>query len=132
PSDGNRPPCRSRRRPFGGRGIRASQAAVADPRSDAETGAESPPHRSSRRRRLRAPDASDAAGPFRDRVEARDPLAPSSGAEDAEISPAVLAHGTAEAGSAGTEPRPGGRHRRHETAKSDMGVPTNRATDRLG
>src|SRR5262249_49717777 len=35
-ADDNRPPCRSGRRPFGGRGIRASQAAVADPRSDAE------------------------------------------------------------------------------------------------
>src|SRR5262249_2167934 len=63
------------------------------------------------------------------RLHPRPSLAPSPGAEDAEISPAVLAHGTAEAGSAGTEPRLGGRHRRHETAKSDMGVPTSRATD---
>jgi hypothetical protein len=37
-ADDNRPTRRSRRRPFGGRGIRAPQAAVADPRSDAEMG----------------------------------------------------------------------------------------------
>src|SRR5262245_19756241 len=82
---------RSRWRPVGGRRIRAPQAPVADPQSDAETGAKSPRYRSRRRWLLCASHAPDAAGPFRDRFKARHALAPSSSAEDAEIPPAVLA-----------------------------------------
>jgi hypothetical protein len=101
-ADNHREACRSRRRWFGGRGIRASQAAVADPQSDPETGTESPPHGSRRRWSVCAPRAPMPAGPFRDGLEARHALPPSSSAEDSEISPPALAHGTEEAGPAGT------------------------------
>jgi putative transposase len=97
-----------------------------------ETGAESPPYRSRRRWRVCAPRAPEAAGPFGDCLEARHAPPPSSSAEDSKISPAVLGHSTAETGPAGTQPRCGGRRSRHETARSDVGMSTNRAADRLG
>src|SRR5213594_3116041 len=57
--------------------------------------------------------------------------APSS-AEEAEISPAVRTHGTKEAGPQGTYRGSHGSSRRHETAESDVGLSTDRSTDRLG
>src|SRR5882762_5202327 len=130
-ADDNRPTCRSRRRPFGGRRIRARQAAVADPQSDPEARTESPPHGSHRRWSMCAPHPPDPSGPCRDCLEARNALPPSSSAEDSEIPPAVLADGTKEAGPAGAQPRRGGRRRGHETTESDVGLSTNRAADRL-
>ena len=47
----------------------------------------------------------------------------------AEISPAVLVQGAEEAGPEGTQPGSHRRRRRHETAESDLGLSTDRATD---
>src|SRR5262245_51624214 len=76
--------------------------------------------------------SAEPADSFGDCLEACHVLAPASRAEDAEIPPAVLAHGTAEAGPAGAQPRRSGRRRRHETAQSDVGLSTHRAADRVG
>jgi hypothetical protein len=69
------------------------------------------------------------ADPFLDRPEILNALEPRSSADEAEVSPAVLAHGTGEAGPKGTHPGSHGRRRRHETAKFHLGVSTDRATD---
>src|ERR1019366_5770514 len=59
-------------------------------------------------------------------------LEPPSSADDAEISPTVLGPGTEEAGPQGPQSGGHGRRRRDETTKSDLGVSSDRATDRLG
>jgi hypothetical protein len=63
-----------------------------------------------------------SADPFRDRPETLNALEAPSGAEETEISPAVLAQSPEEAGSQGSEPRSHCRRRRHETAESELGV----------
>ena len=60
------------------------------------------------------------------------PLEPPSRAEGAEISLAVHAPGTEEAGPKGAQPGRHSRRRADETAESHVGLSTDRATDRLG
>src|ERR1700687_2689668 len=74
----------------------------------------------------------EPTGPFRDRPQTLHALAPPSSADRAEISPAVLSHGAEEAGPEGTQPGSHRRRRRHETAKSDVGLSPDRATDDPG
>src|SRR5712692_9308453 len=76
--------------------------------------------------------APEPAGSVRNCPETLHALEAPSSADEAAISPAVLVDGAEEAGPQGTEPGRRGRHRRHETAESDMGLPTDRATDRPG
>jgi hypothetical protein len=73
-----------------------------------------------------------AADPYCDCPQTLNALTPASSADSAEISPAVLAHGRKEAGPKGTQSGSGGRSRRHETAESDLGLSTDRSTDRPG
>jgi hypothetical protein len=87
-ADDRSPAGRARRRPFGGRGISARQAATADPQPFSETVTASSPFRSHHRRPLCAPHAPAAATPFRDRPEALGALQPPSSSHQAEISPA--------------------------------------------
>jgi putative transposase len=69
-ADDNRPPGRSGWGPVSNRGIRAPQAAVADPQSDPETGAQSPPHGPRRCWHVCASHAPEPIGPCRDCFEA--------------------------------------------------------------
>lgn len=68
----------------------------------------------------------------RDRHETLDALEAPSSADQAEISPALLIRGSEEAWPKGTHPGRDGRRRRHEAAESDLGLSTDRATDRPG
>jgi hypothetical protein len=52
--------------------------------------------------------------------------------DETEISPAVLAHSTEEAGPQGSRPGRHGRRRRYETTEPELGMSTDRATDHLG
>src|SRR5216684_4743067 len=81
---------------------------------------------------MHAAHAPEPAGPCRHRPETLHALAPPSSADPAEISPAVLIDGADEAGPEGTQSGRYRRCRRHETTKSDLGVSTDRATDRPG
>ena len=88
--------------------------------------------RSHRRRRVCARDAPWSADPFRHHSEPLNALAYPSSADKAEVSPVVLAPGTKEVGPEGPQPGTHGRRCRHETAESDVGLSTDRTTDRLG
>ena len=70
-----------------------------------------------------APHPPWAADPFRDSPETLNALEPPSRAEGAEISPAVLAPGSEEAGPKGAQPGSHSRRRADETAESDGGGP---------
>ena len=133
PSPGDhRPARRSRRRAFRRGRIRARQATAADPQSFPDTFTQSPPRGSHRRGRVWAPHTSGPLDSLRDRAETLNALEAPSSADNAEISPAVLAQETAEAGPEGTQPGSHRRRRRDETAESDLGLPTDRATDHPG
>jgi putative transposase len=61
--------------------------------------------------------------PFRDCLQTVNPVEPSSSADTAEISPAILVQEADEAGPQGTQPGSHRRRRRHERAESDLGCP---------
>src|SRR5262245_40183250 len=124
-----RPARRSRRRPFRRGRIGARQAPAPDPESVAKTVAPSPFLGSRGRRAVCARHAPGPVDPFRDRLEARHTLPPSSRTEGSEISPAVLAHGPEETGPQGTQSGRHRRRRRHETPQPDLGMSADRATD---
>src|SRR6476619_7183372 len=81
---------RSRRRLLRCRRIRSRQAPTADPESVPEAFTQAPFGRSHDRRLVCALDPPQSADPFRDRPETVNALAPSSSANDAEISLALL------------------------------------------
>jgi hypothetical protein len=126
-----RPAGRSRRRAFRRGGIRHCEAPTADPQSVPKTVPQSPSLRSRGCRPVCALHASGPVDPCRDRLQTVNIVAPSSSVDTAEVSPALLVHGADEAWSQGTEPARHRRCRRHETAESDVGVSTDRATVRL-
>src|SRR5205814_4990434 len=70
------------------------------------------------------------ADPFLDRPHTLNAVEPSSSADTATISAALLAHGADEAGATGPHRGRHRRSRRHETAESDVGLSPNRSTDR--
>src|SRR2546425_10756540 len=57
---------------------------------------------------------------------------PSSNADTAEVSPAILVQGTDEAGPQGAQPGSDSRRRRYEMPESDLRLSTGRSIDRLG
>ena len=104
PAGSGSPAGRSRRRPFRCRRIRARQAPTADLESVPEAFTQAPFVRSHDRRLVCALDPPESADPFRDRPQTVNALAPSSSANDAEISLALLDQGANEAGTEGTQP----------------------------
>src|SRR5258705_12421154 len=81
---------------------------------------------------MRALDAPGPVHPFCDRLQTVNAVEPASGADPAEVSPALLVQEVDDAWPEGTEPGRHRRRRRHETAEPDLGMPTNRAPDHLG
>jgi hypothetical protein len=133
PSAGDaRPTRRSRRRPLDRRRIRARQAPTVHPPAVPETVMPSPPLGSHGRRRVYTPDAPWSADPVRYRLQTLNPLALSSGADDAEVSPALFVEGAQEAGPERTQPGRGRGRRRDEAAASDLGLPTDCSAGHLG
>ena len=128
----SRPGRRSWRRSCRGGRIGARQAPVADPESFSKTVAQSPPRRSGCRRPVCALHPPGPVDPFRDRLEAVNAVEPSSNANTAEVSQALLIQGPDEAWPQGTERGSRCRRRRHETTEPDLGLSTDRATDHTG
>jgi hypothetical protein len=122
PAGNRRPARRSRRRPCRGGRIRARQAPAADPQSVANTVAQSASRRSCGRRPVCGLHAPGPVDPFRDRLQTGHAVEPSSSADSAEISPAVLVEAADEAGPQRAQPGRHRRRRRHETAEPELGV----------
>src|SRR5258708_16740773 len=81
---------------------------------------------------MRALDAPGPVHPFCDRLQTVNAVEPASGADPAEVSPALLVQEVDEAWPQGTERGRHRRRRRHETAEPDLGMSTDRATDHPG
>ena len=78
---------------------------------------------------LHAPGPAD---PLRDRLQTVNAVEPSSSADTAEVSLALLVQRADEAWPQGTPPGSHRRGRRHETAEPDLGMSTDRAPDHTG
>jgi hypothetical protein len=132
-STGDRcPTCRSGRRPLGGGRIRARETPAADPQSVTQTVAQSAIRRSGRRWFVCGLHAPEPVDPFCDRLQTGHVVEPSSSADSAEISAAVLIEEADEAWPQRSQPGRHRRGRRHETAEPDVGVSTDRAADHAG